>query len=276
MESLDPRDVLRKALAAQLPVEPPPPPAIDFEALDAMREGAARKATRRATTRARRKAMATATAKAMPAALKRHAMKPPRLQQLAANFRDALGRVDNDISDALIGLALDVARQLVQDRRARSGRAAAGRARTAHRRAAAIRRALPAAEPGRRRAGGNHLAANSKPPAGRCAPTRRSHAAAASPAPQAARSTPACHALAARDQGAGPQRSVGAAPCVTSQRRPPRPTPPPRTRPACRPGATRWQPHRRCREIDSKRTCGRLTRAAGLVLEAVGCACLWE
>jgi hypothetical protein len=58
---------------------------------------------------------------------------------------------------------------------------------------------------------------------------------------------------------------------VTSQRRAPRPTPPPHVGPH----VGHWRDALAAAsagvsEIDSKRTCGRLTRAAGLVLEAVG------
>lgn len=114
MESLDPRDVLRKALAAQLPAEPPPPPAIDFEALDAMRDGARKEGYAQGYNQGQTQGYGDGHREGYARGLEAARNEAARLQQLAANFHDALGRVDNDISDALIGLALDVARQLVR------------------------------------------------------------------------------------------------------------------------------------------------------------------
>ncbi|UBM08604.1 flagellar assembly protein FliH [Cupriavidus metallidurans] len=114
MESLDPRDVLRKALAAQLPAEPPPPPAIDFEALDAMRDGARKEGYAQGYNQGQTQGYGDGHREGYARGLEAARNEAARMQQLAANFRDALGRVDNDISNALIGLALDVARQLVR------------------------------------------------------------------------------------------------------------------------------------------------------------------
>jgi flagellar assembly protein FliH len=114
MDSLDPRDALKKALEAQLPVEPPPPPAIDFEALDAMRDGARKEGYAQGYNQGQTQGYGDGHREGYARGLESARNEAARLQQLAANFRDALGRVDNDISDALIGLALDVARQLVR------------------------------------------------------------------------------------------------------------------------------------------------------------------
>jgi len=114
MDSLDPRDALRKVLEAQLPVEPPPPPTIDFEALEAMRDGARKEGYAQGYNQGQTQGYGDGHREGYARGLESARNEAARLQQLAANFRDALGRVDNDISDALIGLALDVARQLVR------------------------------------------------------------------------------------------------------------------------------------------------------------------
>jgi len=114
MDSLDPRDALRKVLEAQLPVEPPPPPTIDFEALEAMRDGARKEGYAQGYNQGQTQGYGDGHREGYARGLESARNEAARLQQLATNFRDALGRVDNDISDALIGLALDVARQLVR------------------------------------------------------------------------------------------------------------------------------------------------------------------
>ncbi len=114
MESLDPRDALKKALAAQLPIEPPPPPPIDFAALDAMREGARKEGYAQGYNQGQTQGYGDGHREGYARGLEAARNEAARLQQLAGNFRDALGRVDTDISDALISLALDVARQLVR------------------------------------------------------------------------------------------------------------------------------------------------------------------
>jgi len=114
MDSLDPRDALRKVLEAQLPVEPPPPPTIDFEALEAMRDGARKEGYAQGYNQGQTQGYGDGHREGYARGLESARNEAARLQQLAGNFRDALGRVDNDISNALIGLALDVARQLVR------------------------------------------------------------------------------------------------------------------------------------------------------------------
>lgn len=114
MESLDPRDALRKVLEAQLPKEPPPPPQIDFEALDAMREGARKEGYAQGYTQGQTQGYGDGHREGYARGLEAARNEAARLQELAGNFRDALGRVDTEISDALIALALDVARQLVR------------------------------------------------------------------------------------------------------------------------------------------------------------------
>ncbi|RZT30820.1 flagellar assembly protein FliH [Cupriavidus agavae] len=114
MESLDPRDRLRKVLEAQIPVEPAPPPAIDFAALDAMREGARKEGYAQGYSQGQTQGYGDGHREGYARGLETARNEAARLQELAGNFRDALGQVDAEISDALIGLALDVARQLVR------------------------------------------------------------------------------------------------------------------------------------------------------------------
>ncbi len=114
MDSLDPRDALRKVLEAQLPVEPPPPPPIDFAALDAMREGARKEGYAQGYSQGQTQGYGDGHREGYARGLEAARNEAARLQELAGNFRAALGRVDADISDALISLALDVARQLVR------------------------------------------------------------------------------------------------------------------------------------------------------------------
>ncbi|WP_423199203.1 MULTISPECIES: flagellar assembly protein FliH [unclassified Cupriavidus] len=113
MVSLDPRDHL-KALEAKLPVEPPPPPPIDFEALDAMREGARKEGYAQGYSQGQTQGYGDGHREGYARGLESARAEAARLQELAGNFRDALQRVDAEISDALISLALDVARQLVR------------------------------------------------------------------------------------------------------------------------------------------------------------------
>ncbi|WP_354681536.1 flagellar assembly protein FliH [Cupriavidus plantarum] len=113
MVSLDPRDRL-KALEAQLPVEPPPPPPIDFEALDAMREGARKEGYAQGYSQGQTQGYGDGHREGYARGLESARSEAARLQELAGNFRDAIGQVDAEISDALISLALDVARQLVR------------------------------------------------------------------------------------------------------------------------------------------------------------------
>ncbi|GJG94161.1 flagellar assembly protein FliH [Cupriavidus pauculus] len=114
MESLDPRDALRKALAAQLPVEPPPPPPIDFAALDAMREGARKEGYAQGYNQGQTQGYGDGHREGYARGLESARNEAARLHELAGNFQNALGRVDTEIADALISLALDVARQLVR------------------------------------------------------------------------------------------------------------------------------------------------------------------
>ncbi|SDC63577.1 flagellar assembly protein FliH [Cupriavidus sp. YR651] len=114
MVSLDPRDALKKALEAQLPVEPPPPPPIDFEALDAMRDGARKEGYAQGYSQGQTQGYGDGHREGYARGLEAARNEAARLQELAGNFRDALGHVDAEISDALISLALDVARQLVR------------------------------------------------------------------------------------------------------------------------------------------------------------------
>lgn len=115
MVSLDPRDALKKALeAAQLAPEPPPPPSIDFAALDAMREGARKEGYAQGYNQGQTQGYGDGHREGYARGLEAARNEAVRLQQLAGNFRDALGSVDGEIANALVGLALDVARQLVR------------------------------------------------------------------------------------------------------------------------------------------------------------------
>lgn len=114
MDSLDPREALRKVLEAQLPVEPPPPPPVDFAALDAMREGARKEGYAQGYTQGQTQGYGDGHREGYARGLESARNEAARLQELAGNFREALGRVDIEISEALIALALDVARQLVR------------------------------------------------------------------------------------------------------------------------------------------------------------------
>lgn len=114
MESLDPRDALRKVLEAQLPMEPPPPPPIDFAALDAMREGARKEGYAQGYSQGQTQGYGDGHREGYARGLEGARNEASRLQEIAGNFQQALGRVDAEIADALISLALDVARQLVR------------------------------------------------------------------------------------------------------------------------------------------------------------------
>jgi len=113
MVSLDPRDRLR-ALEAQMPVEPLPPPPIDFEAIDAMREGARKEGYAQGYSQGQTQGYGDGHREGYARGLESARTEAARLQELAGNFRDAIGRVDAEISESLMTLALDVARQLVR------------------------------------------------------------------------------------------------------------------------------------------------------------------
>lgn len=112
MLSLDPRDAMRE-IVPELPAEPAPPP-IDFEALDAMREGARKEGYAQGYTQGQTQGYGDGHREGYARGLEGARNEAARLQQLADNFRDALSRADGEIADTLIGLALDVARQLVR------------------------------------------------------------------------------------------------------------------------------------------------------------------
>lgn len=114
MDSLDPRDALKRVLESQLPMEPPPPPPIDFTALEAMREGARKEGYAQGYSQGQTQGYGDGHREGYARGLEAARHEAARLQELAGNFRDALGRVDTEISEALVGLALDVARQLVR------------------------------------------------------------------------------------------------------------------------------------------------------------------
>src|SRR5262249_37923057 len=113
MVSLDPRDHIR-AIEPQLPPEPPPPPPIDFEALDAMRDGARKEGYAQGYSQGQTQGYGDGHRDGYARGLESARNEAARLQELASNFRDALGRVDEEIADTLMTLALDVARQLVR------------------------------------------------------------------------------------------------------------------------------------------------------------------
>ncbi len=112
MTSLDPRNLIRE-IEPDLPVEPPPPP-IDFEALEAMRDGARKEGYAQGYTQGQTQGYGDGHREGYARGLEAARNEAARLQQLADNFRGALTKADGEIAETLIGLALDVARQLVR------------------------------------------------------------------------------------------------------------------------------------------------------------------
>jgi len=112
MVSLDPRDAEPEP-SAFMPFEPAPPP-IDFAALDAMREGARKEGYAQGYTQGQTQGYGDGHREGYARGLESARAEAGRLQELAATFSHALGRVDEEVAQTLIALALDVARQLVQ------------------------------------------------------------------------------------------------------------------------------------------------------------------
>ncbi|MCP3018892.1 flagellar assembly protein FliH [Cupriavidus basilensis] len=112
MVSLDPRKAA-PAPAEFMPLEPAPPP-IDFAALDAMREGARKEGYAQGYTQGQTQGYGDGHREGYARGLEGARTEAAHLQQLAATFSHALGRVDEEVAQTLISLALDVARQLVQ------------------------------------------------------------------------------------------------------------------------------------------------------------------
>ncbi|TPQ41618.1 flagellar assembly protein FliH [Cupriavidus pinatubonensis] len=112
MGSLDPRAALQE-IVQEAPAEPAPPP-IDFAALDAMREGARKEGYAQGYTQGQTQGYGDGHREGYARGLEAARNEATRLQGLAANFRKALDGVDQEVSDALVSLALDVARQLVR------------------------------------------------------------------------------------------------------------------------------------------------------------------
>ncbi|MEM5431797.1 flagellar assembly protein FliH [Cupriavidus oxalaticus] len=115
MGSLDPRDTAPEA-ASFMPAEPAPPPiaAIDFAALDAMREGARKEGYAQGYTQGQTQGYGDGHREGYSRGLEAARNEAAQLQALAANFRGALAGVDDQVARALVTLALDVARQLVR------------------------------------------------------------------------------------------------------------------------------------------------------------------
>ncbi|MDF3834019.1 flagellar assembly protein FliH [Cupriavidus basilensis] len=111
MLSLDPRQA-EPDPAQFMPLEPAPPP-IDFAALDAMREGARTEGYAQGYTQGQTQGYGDGHREGYARGLESARNEAARLQELAATFNHALGRVDEEVAQTLIALALDVARQLV-------------------------------------------------------------------------------------------------------------------------------------------------------------------
>lgn len=113
MGSLDPREAEPPEMMPLVPAEPAPPP-IDFEALDAMREGARKEGYAQGYTQGQTQGYGDGHREGYARGLETARNEAAQLQALAANFRGALNGVDEQVSRALVSLALDVARQLVR------------------------------------------------------------------------------------------------------------------------------------------------------------------
>ncbi|WP_211949963.1 flagellar assembly protein FliH [Cupriavidus yeoncheonensis] len=114
MGSLDPRDAMRE-IVREAPAEPAPPP-IDFAALEAMRDGARKEGYAQGYTQGQTQGYGDGHREGYARGLEGARNEATRLHGLAGNFRKALAGVDQEVSDALVTLALDVARQLVRGR----------------------------------------------------------------------------------------------------------------------------------------------------------------
>lgn len=96
------------------PDEPAPPP-IDFAALDAMREGARKEGYAQGYTQGQTQGYGDGHREGYARGLETARQEAARLQELATTFAGALRRIDDEVGQTLIALALDVARKLVQD-----------------------------------------------------------------------------------------------------------------------------------------------------------------
>ncbi len=101
------------ALEAE-PDEPAPPP-IDFAALDAMREGARKEGYAQGYTQGQTQGYGDGHREGYARGLETARQEAARLQELAGTFAGALRRIDDEVGQTLIALALDVARKLVHD-----------------------------------------------------------------------------------------------------------------------------------------------------------------
>ncbi len=96
------------------PEEPAPPP-IDFAALDAMREGARKEGYAQGYTQGQTQGYGDGHREGYARGLETARQEAARLQELAGTFAGALRRIDDEVGQTLIALALDVARKLVHD-----------------------------------------------------------------------------------------------------------------------------------------------------------------
>ncbi|WP_083384405.1 flagellar assembly protein FliH [Cupriavidus sp. USMAHM13] len=112
MRSLDPRDDLPPP-PPPLPFEPAPPP-IDFEAIDAMREGARKEGYAQGYAQGQTQGYGDGHREGYARGLELARGEAARLQELAGTFRGALTHLDEEVAQTLLSLALDVARQLVR------------------------------------------------------------------------------------------------------------------------------------------------------------------
>lgn len=101
------------------PLEPehlePSPPPIDFKAIEAMREGARKEGYAQGYTQGQTQGYGDGHREGYARGLEAARQEAARLQQIAGTFAGSLQRVDDEVGQTLISLALDIARKLVQD-----------------------------------------------------------------------------------------------------------------------------------------------------------------
>lgn len=112
MVSLDPRD----KLPPQLPMTPeePAPPPIDYAALDALRETARKEGYALGYTQGQTQGYGDGHKEGYARGLEAARAEATQLHAIAQSFQGALTRIDAEVSQTLVSLALDVARRIVQ------------------------------------------------------------------------------------------------------------------------------------------------------------------
>lgn len=114
MSSFDPPPPPPPAPLRLEPEEPSSPP-VDFAALDAMREGARKEGYAQGYAQGQTQGYGDGHREGYARGLEAARQEAARLQELAGGFSEALGRVDDEVGQTLISLALDIARKLVHD-----------------------------------------------------------------------------------------------------------------------------------------------------------------